>query len=310
MDFTSLMNSHLKLRHLVMLLAIHQNGSLMRTGESLYLTQPALSRSLREAEAAVGAPLFDRTRHGMVPTAAGEAALDHARAIVGHVETLNRRVTDLSTPDTGRVSIGAHVTGANSLVPRAVGHLLAQWPRMNVKIREAPPPTLIHELESGELDMLVGRITDHESTSRLELTPLFHEPFRIVSSVDQPQAHDDPAALADLTDRSWVVPLTGTPLRDTWEQSFFDQRLPLPAQMVECGSPAPTRTLVVTYGFLAVLPESMIVGDDALVTLPPRLPGMTDKVGLMLARGRQPTEAAQRLEHSLRVQAELLDHSS
>lgn len=59
MDLSALVGNHLKLRHLALVLAIEDHGSLVRTAEALYLTQPALSRSLREIEQAIGVALFD-----------------------------------------------------------------------------------------------------------------------------------------------------------------------------------------------------------------------------------------------------------
>lgn len=306
MDLVHLMNRHLKFRHFIIILAIDQHGSLMRAAESLYVTQPALSRTLREAETAIGAPLFERTKHGMTSTAAGRAALEHASAIVGHIEILDRRVTELSSLQAGSVSIGAHVTGANTIVPMAVGHLLMQRPEMNVTISEAPPSALIERLERGTLDMLVGRMTDHESTAQLELIPLYSESYRIVSSAAQVSSDPDAAALQDLVDRPWVVPLKGTPLRDMWEKAFLQQDLPLPTQVVECGSPAPTSTLVLQYGFLGVLPESMVRDDERMKLLPLKLSDDLNRVGLMLMPERPLTAAAQLMVEAFHDQAQRL----
>jgi len=306
MDLVHLMNRHLKFRHFIIILAIDQYGTLIRAAESLFVTQPALSRALREAEAAIGGPLFQRTSHGMVPTEAGRVALEHAHAIVGHVEVLDRRMTELSNLHAGSVSVGAHVTGANTIVPMAVGHLLSQHPQMNVTISEAPPSALIERLERGTLDMLVGRMTHHESTAQLELVPLYSESYRVVAATNHPVARGDSLDLEQLVGHPWVVPLKGTPLRDTWESAFLSQGLSLPTQVVECGTPAPTSTLILQYGFLGVLPESMVLDDDRMSILPPKLSDDLNKVGLMLMPQRPLTAAAQLLIDAFHVQARRL----
>ena len=306
MDLRALLGTHLKLRHLVLVLAIAEHRSLARAGEELYLTQPAMSRALREAEVAVGAVLFDRTRHGMVPTAAGAACLEHARAIVGQLETLGRRVAELGDPQTGAVSIGAHVTGANLLVPRAVARLVAERPKIEVRIREAPPETLIHELNAGDLDLLIGRVTDHPSTAGLNLVPLYREPFRVVASRGHPVLEVEDAGLADLASFAWAVPVAGTPLRDAFLRDFQAKGLAEPARQVECGTPAPLRTLVVEAGFLALMPESMAVADSDLVMLPVHLGGMSENVGFMVSPDRPLTATARLLIECLRVEADLI----
>jgi len=307
MDLVLLMNRHLKFRHLVIILVIEQQGSLMRAAENLYVTQPALSRTLREAETAIGAPLFDRTRHGMIPTEAGRVALEHAGAIIGHVEVLDRRVAEISSQQAGSISIGAHVTGANTIVPMAVGHLLTKYPHMNVTISEAPPSALIQQLEQGSLDMLVGRMTDHESTAQLDLIPLYSESYRIVASARGSSFDPATITLETLVDRPWVIPVKGTPLRDMWEKAFVQRELPLPRQVVECGSPAPTSTLIRQYGFFGVLPESMVRDDERMEPIPVKLSDDLDRIGLMLMPERPLTVAAEMMLKAFHEQAQLLN---
>ena len=304
MDLRALLGSHLKLRHLVLVLAIAEHRSLARAADELYLTQPAMSRALREAEAAIGAVLFDRTRHGMVPTAAGEACLEHARAIVGQLETLGRRVTELGDPQTGTVSIGAHVTGANLLVPRAVARLVAERPRIEVRIREAPPETLIQELNAGDLDLLVGRVTEHPSTAGLSMVPLYREPFRVVAGRGHPVLELADPGLVELSSFAWAVPVAGTPLRDAFVRDFNAAGIAEPARQIECGTPAPLRTLVVEAGFLGLMPESMAAADSDLEMLPLNLGGMSEDVGFMVSPDRPLTATARLLIESLRAEAD------
>lgn len=303
MDLSALVGSGVKLRHIALALAIDEQGSLVRAAESLYLTQPALSRALRELESSIGAELFKRTPSGMITTQIGRVVLDHFREIVGHIETMERRVTELAAPGTGSVVIGAHVTGANSLVPRAVGRLLDRWPSIDVTIREAPPNALIQELLGGGLDLLVGRVTDHSSTQGLELTPLYRETFRIAFGPNHPVAIRKPSGIEEFQTFKWVVPIAGTPLRDSWEHAFEQAGVPLPKIMVECGSSMPAKVLVRDFGFLSVLPESLLLGETDLDFLDDSFFTMSDAVGMMLAPSRNPTAAATLMIEALKAEA-------
>lgn len=294
MDLRSLLGSHLKLRHLVLVLSVSQNRSLARTAEHLFMTQPALSRALREAEAAVGTVLFERTRHGMVATEAGDAYLEHARAIVGNIETLRRRVMELNDPQIGSVSIGAFVTGANLLVPRAVSRLAQAHPGTEIRITEAPPETLIHELVAGDLDLLVGRVTQHESTSQLRLVPLYREPYRIIARKGHPVLGDGALALENLVQYPWALPVVGTPLYDTLVSEFRNAGCGIPDQHVECATPAPLRTLVIESGYLTIMQESMAAADPEYAIHPLQISGLAQEVGYMLSPDR-PLTAATRL---------------
>ncbi|MFF2840796.1 LysR substrate-binding domain-containing protein [Paenarthrobacter sp. NPDC057981] len=286
MDLRGLLTTHLKLRHLVIVLAIAEHGSLVRAAEELYLTQPALSRALSEAERAVGAALFERTGKRMVPTPAGLAYLEHSKAIVGHLGTLRRRVEELTDPNVGLVRIGAHVTGANLLIPRAIARFTAERPMVEVRLREAPPETLIQELGNGDLDLLVGRVTDHPSTSRLKLVPLYREDFRIVAAPGHPAHGVSHVGLQDLVEYPWVLPLANTPLRDELEDNFRAAGLASPVQRVESSTPATLRTLVAEAGYLALMPESMAVAEGGLQMLELHLSGLAQQVGLLLHADR------------------------
>ncbi|MEV7607247.1 LysR substrate-binding domain-containing protein [Paenarthrobacter sp. NPDC089322] len=299
MDLRGLLTTHLKLRHLVIVLAIEEQGSLVRAAEELYLTQPALSRALGEAEKAVGCALFERTGRRMVPTPAGLAYLEHARAIVGHLGTLQRRVDELTDPNVGLVRLGAHVTGANLLIPRSIARFTAERPRVEVRLREAPPETLIQELGNGDLDLLVGRVTDHPSTSRLRLVPLYREDFRIVAAPSHPAHRLPNATLKDLVEYPWVVPLANTPLRDELEENFRNARLGSPARRVESSTPATVRTLVAESGFLALMPESMAVAEPGLKVVKLHLDGLAQQVGLMFHADRPIALSAQLLASTL-----------
>lgn len=311
MDFRAFFAEHLKLRHLALVLAIAEYGSLARAASELYLTQPALSRLLREVETTLGVILFERTRHGMVPTAAGTVCLEHARATAGQIDVMHRRIRDLADPYAGSVGIGAHVTGTNLLVPRAVARLTAERPRIEVRIREAPPAELLQALDGGDLDLLVGRVTDHRSTARLKLVPLYRESYRIVAAADhEMQGHD--VVLADLCRYPWAIPVGGTVLRHALEASFASAGLGFPERHVECSTPASTRTLVAEAGYLALFPESMATADAGLGMLPLRLNGMAHDVGYMVNPDRPlPAAALLLIDHlqteAVRIEAEITD---
>jgi len=83
MDWTH----RLRLRHLQMLLSVAQTGNLSQSAEALNTTQPALSKWLKDLEADIGLPLFERHARGLRPTPYGEALIEHARRIEGHLDS-------------------------------------------------------------------------------------------------------------------------------------------------------------------------------------------------------------------------------
>ncbi|WP_334121980.1 LysR substrate-binding domain-containing protein [Glutamicibacter sp.] len=304
MDLQEHLGSHLKFRHLLVALAVDEYGSLGRTAEHLYMTQPALSRMLREAETAIGAVLFERTRNGMVATESGVAYLEHARSIVGQSEVLRRRIKEIEHPGSGSVSIGVFVTGANLLVPRAVAALAQEYPDSEIRIIEAPPENLIQELNAGTVDVLVGRITSHSSTAQLQLVSLYRESYRIVARKGHECLDANVTTLEQLVKYPWAMPIAGTPLYDTLVQEFALAGVPIPQHHVECATPAPLRTLILEAGYLSIMQESMAVADEEFEFHPLRIGELAQDVGYMLSPNRPLTKMTRLLINSLEAQSE------
>ena len=85
-------------RHLEHLIAVASQRGFTRAAEVLGVTQPALSRSIQELERLVGLRLFDRLSQGVVPTAAGERLLRHAREVLAGFEALERDAAEARIP--------------------------------------------------------------------------------------------------------------------------------------------------------------------------------------------------------------------
>src|SRR5262245_21667812 len=83
-----------EMRHLRMIAAIAEHGTMTVAARELDLTQPALSHQLRELETRLSTPLFVRTARRMVPTAAGEQLTAIARAVLPQVTSFERQVID------------------------------------------------------------------------------------------------------------------------------------------------------------------------------------------------------------------------
>src|SRR3954467_11123368 len=82
--------SRLKLRQLSLLQAIDRHRTLGRVAAEMQLSQPAISKALHEVEDIFGSKLFERTTRGLVPTAAGDAVLHHARRCLAELDATPR----------------------------------------------------------------------------------------------------------------------------------------------------------------------------------------------------------------------------
>jgi len=306
MDPPRLLDGRLKLRHLVLVDALAEQGSVIRAAESLHITQPVVTRALRELEQIVGFELFERGPRGVTPTIFGTAFIEHARAVLTELRQTAQHLADLADADRGTVTVGTHLAGSNLLLPRAIVRLKARRPHLSVVVHEATPDVLILELLSGRVDLIVGRLTPTADGGRVMQTALHEEPICLVTRTEHPARDNGASGLADLLGYPWVLPVTETVLRQELEEVFLRAELPLPPNRVECTSILTLRELLVETDAIAALPMLIAREDEQLALLPITLEPLRRTVGVTTAAHGRLSPSAQALLDQLHEVARAL----
>ncbi|MFG2007023.1 LysR substrate-binding domain-containing protein [Spirillospora sp. NPDC048911] len=298
-----LLNGRLKLRHLVLVVAVADEGSVLRAAEHLRLAQPAVTRSLREVEHVLGVELFTRGPRGMTPTLFGEAFIEHARAVLAELRRAGERISGLADGQVGTVTIGTLLAGSNVLLPRAIATLKKARPGITVIVQEATFDAQVPRLLEGEIDLILGRLNPIDDLHGLRQLTLYAEPVLLVARRDHPARSRPGLTLRDLLDYPWVLPLEQTALRRELEQIFRGEGLALPSNLVECTSILTVRTLVRDADMIAAMPELVARTDGELAPLPVPLEPVRRQVGVTLPDRRPLTPSARLMLEHLRVQA-------
>src|SRR5258707_3590381 len=111
---------HLEIRHLKLVTAIAETGSVTLAGNRLHLTQSALSHQLRDAEEQLGVPLFERRNRKMTLTAAGETLLQSARNVLDELARSEKKIQECNRHGAAKGGLGLSTqcyTGYNWLPP-------------------------------------------------------------------------------------------------------------------------------------------------------------------------------------------------
>ncbi|MDT8911319.1 LysR family transcriptional regulator [Amycolatopsis sp. PS_44_ISF1] len=198
----------LEIRHLELVLAIAEAGSLRRAAARLHLTQPAVTTQLQRIEEVLGGPLFVRSVEGVLPTHTGTELVRDAQSLLRHFESLQRSARLNAQQETGApVKVGGIPAQQFSLL---VNTLTATLPRREVTsrtIRETA--TLTALLGSGELDIAVLRqfpgfpVTPPPGT---EHRLLLREPIFVGVAEGHDLAARGEIPLAELAGENWVMP--------------------------------------------------------------------------------------------------------
>ena len=120
-----------QLRHFV---CVVDTGNITRAAELQYITQPALTRSIKKMEERIGAKLLDRTPRKITPTEAGRVLYRYAKIIINQAERALLDVTAVSQGEQGHVHIGIAALFAPTLISHLIPHLSARFPGLQVRI--------------------------------------------------------------------------------------------------------------------------------------------------------------------------------
>lgn len=149
------------MRHLRCFVAVAEELHFGRAADRLHLTQPPVSLAIKELEEELGVKLLERTSRRIALTRAGEDALRDARVVLASADTMRRRAREASQGLMGTLSIGFISLPVYSFLPQTLRRFAEDYQRVQVALREGTTDQIIHDVESGALDMgLVFRTPD------------------------------------------------------------------------------------------------------------------------------------------------------
>lgn len=228
--------TRLKLRQLALLQAVERHRTLSRVAAEMRLSQPAITKALREVEDIFGAPLFERTSRGLTATTAGHAVLDYARRWLAELESTAQVLTSIDAGRSGRLRLGLTQQVPQKLLSAALTHLLQREPRMAVMTREGTTDELVAGLMARELDCAIGRSYDGDSTGVVQEAIYEQEPCLVVAARSVKRLSRGPLDWARLAQLDWIQPPPNTPMRRTYNAVFVGAGVQPPQPLLETTS--------------------------------------------------------------------------
>jgi LysR family cyn operon transcriptional activator len=160
-----------ELRHLRYFIGVADAGGVSRAAARLNISQPALSRQIRDLETELGVSLFERRGGRLVLTAEGGDLLDRGRDLLTGATSFRERAQALRGGDAGIVRVGVAPLTLESLLPPFLVRFQRRHPGVEVRLIEDSPSRLWTRLERGELDLAVS-FPGHEGLGSRRLFPL------------------------------------------------------------------------------------------------------------------------------------------
>jgi DNA-binding transcriptional LysR family regulator len=290
----------LRTRHLDVLLAVAAEGSMQRAAQRIHLTQPAISKLVREMETMFGASLFERSKRGVVLTDSGRALATRAEYLLNDIERAREEVVAIGRGILGLVRIGALPVAESRLLPHCLMALRPIAPQLQIRVQEGTTASLLDSLRRGEIDCVIGRLDPGATGRDLRVERLVKLPTRIVVRCRHPLASHRRVTPEQLASYPWILPQPGAPIRIVIDGIFTAAGLAPPVPVVESASIRLNYELVRTSDMIGVMPDdaaTAYASSRSLAILPFELGDRLPFVGVMT----RPAPPSQALSLFLRV---------
>ena len=283
----------LNLHLLRLFAAVAEHGSFSRAADALHISQPAISRGVREFEAQTGARLLDRQPRGVVPTEAGRALLRHAKTLFTAERAAEEDLAAWRGLERGTLTVGASTTVATWYLPSLLAAFHAAHPAITLALRTANTASVAAMLLARELD--VALVEGPVDQSGLVVQAWRQDPMVMVASASQPLAAlSRPLVAGDLAGVTMVVREPGSGTRDV-ALAAMEAAWITPRAVLEAGSTEMIRQMVMAGLGVAIVPEAAVhdqIAAGRLVAL--RMAGLSASRTLsrLSLPDRQPSAAA------------------
>jgi len=221
-------------------------GTVHAAANVLNLSQPAVSKMLKEVEDAFGARLFERGSKGIAMNRIGVAAIRRMRVVLGELSGAVGEIDDIRNGAGSLLRVGT--LSVTATIPPAIVALKARVPGIVIRIKEGPVDELIEDLLDGRLDCVFGAISSEllrsNRVGELDSEVIREDRICVLASSRHKLSRKRRLSWRDLQSEDWVTPSADTVIYQGLLAAFVRDNLRPPTVRVETMSPVTTASLV------------------------------------------------------------------
>jgi LysR family pca operon transcriptional activator len=301
-----MIESRIRFRHLQTFLEVARQKSVVKAAGVLNVSQPAVTKTIRELEGALGVAVFERDGRGIRMTRSGEIFMRHAgqaiTALRQGIDSVANGEGDAGPP----IRIGALPTVSAGIMPHAMSLFLQEKTGSTIKIITGENAVLLEQLRLGELDLVVGRLAEPERMTGFFFEHLYSEQVQFVVRAGHPLAERAEDVFARLGEFPVLMPTRGSIIRPFVERFLITHGITgLPTQ-IETVSDSFGRAFVRQSDAVWIISAGVVADDVAsgtLVALPIDTSETRGPVGLTMRTDIPSTPAFSILLQTIREAA-------
>jgi DNA-binding transcriptional LysR family regulator len=246
-----------QLRHFV---AVVDSGTLSGASEVLHITQPALTRSIKNLEANLEAQLLERGSRGIAPTEAGTRLYHQAKMILNEAARTADDVTATAKGFLGSLNVGVSAMFAGAPMAAVLTKLTEAVPDLSVNVTEGFYEDLIANLKTAHVEALISNFPPGLAEEGLVFEPLITVRSFFVVSPSHPLAKKQKVTMADLGGHRLAL-VRQAHVSSLVADLFAAENLTLLKPAIEANGLALLRSLVLSGDYASLLPEHYLNED-------------------------------------------------
>lgn len=250
--------SWIKFRHLFLLDSLSKTKNMHVTAQHMNLSQPAVSKMLKEIESLFGFDLFERRPRSMVPTTLGKRVIKYAHTTLNDADNFVEQMKSLHNGGYGFLKVGGIFAATSEVLPEAIVEIKQIHPLLNVEVVEQTSGNLMEMLDDKRLDLAIGRFSTEAQKQIFNFIPLAPENFCLVVNSNHPLSGKGDLSLEKLFEWPWLLYPKGTPIRNRMEDLFAKAGVPLPKNIVVTISVQTFLELLQRGPMIGMLPTTMV----------------------------------------------------
>jgi DNA-binding transcriptional LysR family regulator len=239
--------------------AVASLKSFTRASESLFLTQPGISKHIRQLEEFYGIRLFERLGKGVQPTQAGEILFESTGKIFELIDDAGAKMDDLKGLRGGKIKIGASFTAGTYIIPKLLGRFNQLYPDVKLFLDISLSHRIAEKVISNEIDL--GFIGAPYEDNRLITRILCEDRLVIIIPEDHPWSDRESVGFSELADQSFILSGKGSGTRDFLERQLENREIKIKKKM-EFGNTEAVKKAVAAGIGISVLSESAIMDEE------------------------------------------------
>ncbi|OCP13729.1 pca operon transcription factor PcaQ [Ensifer sp. LC13] len=301
-----MVDARVKFRHLQTFVEVSRQKSVMKAAELLHVSQPAVTKTIRELEDVLGVAVFERDGRGIKITRYGEVFLRHAGAALTALRQGLDSVSQERAGDGVPVRVGALPTVSTRIMPHAMTLFLKEDTGARIKIVTGENAVLLEQLRVGDLDLVVGRLAAPEKMTGFSFEHLYSEQVVFAVRAGHPLLSGTQSAFARLGEFPVLMPTRASIIRPFVERFLITNGIASLPNQIETVSDAFGRAFVRASDAIWIISAGVVasdVDDGTLAILPIDTSETKGPVGLTVRADAAPSAALSILMQTIREAA-------